>query len=421
MKYQPIIFGIIFILAVGCSKESDNQIRQMERTTNSNSISQARSDVEKLISMLPLTKASAEPRRITDTWSTSIETRSSETQHEVYVFNFNDSLGYALVSSDTRIGLIGLALEGTFDRLSNITNPGLIITLSNAQTVLSEIDTSDTPFEPEYQYGEWENVFYSPMYGYCPVKWGQLNPYNQYCPFEDSTRAYTGCVATAVAQLMSIYKYPAHYSSFSFNWNDMITDPFSTDYLGNYSVGILMRQLGTPNNLDMQYSTNGSSANPENIPRTLENFGFSNGGTLCNYASYAVINELQSGYPILIGGFDTRYTTIKTNIFGRIVDTSVSYGGGHRWLAHGLLDRRRPVYHYEHGSLVESYYEDYYYILCNFGWDGDSDGYYADWVFDTPAGPVYDESIITRGTTTTTECDSLNFKYHITTVLGIRK
>jgi hypothetical protein len=123
----------------------------------------------------------------------------------------------------------------------------------------------------------------------------------------------------------------------------------------------------------------------------------------------------------VIGGFDTRHKKVRKNIFGKVVSTSYSYEGGHRWLAHGMLNRRREVSRYEDGVLAGKYYENKYYILCNFGWDGEDDGYYANWAFDTNAGPVYSESIHTRGITTTTESDPLHFQFNITAVTGIRR
>ncbi|MCF0172800.1 MAG: C10 family peptidase [Bacteroidales bacterium] len=422
MKRHFAIILAISLLFVCCSKENDHTHTTEKKFSRFISISEAQKDVENLISDISATK-SIQRREISDSWTTSISTKSGDFIPEAYVFNFKDSLGYAIVSSDTRVGLIGFALEGIFDENSEISNPGLIVTLSNAQSVLARADSLDEPYgyEITYEYGEWENQFSTPIYGYCPVKWAQGSPYNQYCFTSDGQRAKTGCVATAVAQLMSIYQYPTSYSGFSFNWYNMISSPYTLDYYGNYSVGILMQQLGVTSNLDMDYGVLSSGASPENIPRTFVNFGYSNGGALSSYSTYLVASELESGYPVLLSGYDTRHTTIQTNIFGKVVSITYSYEGGHCWLAHGLLTRRRLVSRYEDGVFVGSYYQTNNYILCNFGWGGVDDGYYADWAFDTNAGPIYGETIATRGTTTTTESNPGFYEYHITSVTGIRR
>ena len=47
----------------------------------------------------------------------------------------------------------------------------------------------------------------SPLLG--DIKWDQSTPYNNMCPKYDGTNvAATGCVATAMAQVMMYWKYP---------------------------------------------------------------------------------------------------------------------------------------------------------------------------------------------------------------------
>ena len=75
-------------------------------------MSEARADIENLIAMIPSATNAADGRRvISDSWTTSVATKSVGSEAEVYVFNFKDSLGYAIVSNDARIGLIGLAMR----------------------------------------------------------------------------------------------------------------------------------------------------------------------------------------------------------------------------------------------------------------------------------------------------------------------
>jgi hypothetical protein len=51
------------------------------------------------------------------------------------------------------------------------------------------------------------------------TSWHQRDPYNQLCPIGYSGRSVVGCVATAAAQLMAYWKWPATgYSSYSYWW-----------------------------------------------------------------------------------------------------------------------------------------------------------------------------------------------------------
>ena len=66
-------------------------------------------------------------------------------------------------------------------------------------------------------------------FGHCLVQWGQDFPYNKYCTVQPGNiNVYTGCARVAVAQLMSIYKYPNsytnplyNYTTYYFDWNEM--------------------------------------------------------------------------------------------------------------------------------------------------------------------------------------------------------
>ena len=49
------------------------------------------------------------------------------------------------------------------------------------------------------------NVIY-PLLG--DIKWNQDSPYNDQCPTYNNQRTVTGCVATAIGQIMRYYRYP---------------------------------------------------------------------------------------------------------------------------------------------------------------------------------------------------------------------
>lgn len=62
------------------------------------------------------------------------------------------------------------------------------------------------------------------------TKWAQGSPYNNLCPkrkdLTDGTKCVTGCVATAMAQVMNYHKYPATgngYISYETNWSKSLS------------------------------------------------------------------------------------------------------------------------------------------------------------------------------------------------------
>ena len=114
--------------------------------------------------------------------------------------------------------------------------------------------------------------------------WGQGTPYNDKCPLSSSgKRCVTGCIATALAQIMYYHQWPdygngyheyecninsdannkvvlsADFSGTKYQWDKMRSTYSSTsdDVEANEAVATLMYQIGV--SLDMVYGENGSS------------------------------------------------------------------------------------------------------------------------------------------------------------------
>jgi hypothetical protein len=61
-------------------------------------------------------------------------------------------------------------------------------------------------------YGFLQNIVVGPL---CATHWDQNPPFNQYCPTFSGSPAPTGCVPTAMSQVMYFWKYPTNNSSYS--------------------------------------------------------------------------------------------------------------------------------------------------------------------------------------------------------------
>ena len=318
---------------------------------------------------------------------------------KLYILNFDDSKGFAIVSNDPRKGVLGLALSGTYEEDEPIDNPGFAIIMEQLEKyarIPTRVDSID-----HYEYGQWQETYYVPNTGYCPVKWSQGinagNQYNAYCPTINGLKCLAGCIPVAIAQLMSMYKYPSSYEAFSFNWNSMIANSAATDYNSEYYVGRLLQQLGSNQNLNVTYGISVSLAYYYDIPQTLSNFGFANGGNIgiLNYSHG--IQDLKNGYPIILTG----YTYL---------------GEGHTWLAHGVFERTRSYQGYsESGEILDYGTETIDYILHNFGWGGVADGYYMLGNYNTPCGPTYLDPSLSYSST-----GSYNYISNIICNYGIR-
>lgn len=88
----------------------------------------------------------------------------------------------------------------------------------------------------------------------------------------------------------------------------------------------------------------------------------------------ALINAIKLGRPVIVGGYYYR-THI---IFGIYL-----YEGGHFWVCDHLIIRTREKKGYSDGKLVRTEKEEQKLLHCNWGWNGDDNGYYLPTRFDT--------------------------------------
>lgn len=412
-----LIFAAVFIVA-SCSSED---IQQQTVKTDDDyliTIDEAKEDLLSLLVDIEATTSESRDaihRAIEGGFTTSLGKVMSRTDEQtplIHVFNFTDNNGFAIMSGDKRVpSLLALAENGSLTEDTEIENPGLAIFMAglNNQGPSRIKDKEPYPFvdpnDPDafIIYGEWENKIYGAN-GSCPVKWGQGVPYNKYCPEVNGLNCVTGCVATAVAQLMAIYKYPSSYNGFVFNWDEMTRTKIPLSDVAKNDVARIMQQLGLGNNLDMNYGLKQSGAKSKNIPRTMKSFGYSNGGELVDYYTNDIVSELKLGYPVLVSGVDP----IKEQ--------------GHQWLVHGLLERKRILELYTREGVYAGKYAQYeYYPLCNWGWNGAHDGYYLSKAFTNSPKYFDDGAGYSSDKDPYRNYDKPNYKENIKMLIGIRK
>ncbi|MBP3537508.1 MAG: C10 family peptidase [Muribaculaceae bacterium] len=422
VKYLSIA-AIVFAI-VSCNDDNDLQSVSNSKTEFNTKITieEARQNLIQILQDIDgqgLSR-SGKTRRIINEYSssfTSDKSRSEDSSALFHVFNFEDGQGFAIMSSDVRMPeLLALADSGSLSENQTIENPGLNIFLEglnklsiDSPFVIKPRDDDDLYMYTEYPfyiYGDFVNPIVYKPYGYCKVKWGQHSPYNNLCPMDDDERCPTGCVATAVAQIMSVHKYPQIYNDFAYDWENMTSYP-NANYCSlsaQYQIANLMIELGKHENLYMDYHHDRSGARMANVIRTFNNFGYSKTGNYKNYNEVTVVNELKNGYPIIIDGTNSNRRS-------------------HAWIGHGLMSLQRTVKKIQYGKVIERRTEYYWYIMCNWGWDGLADGYYASDVFNALKGAVYGDSSNTGNLSAPTSGTHPegDFITSIHTVTGIRK
>lgn len=467
-----LLYVTVFIITASCSEDryrSDKVTQNAIDSPYGISIDEARDMLLEIMDGMETTKSSVSlHRNISESYSvyrhSSGETKSGDEEPYIHIFNFDDESGFAIMSADRRVTpLLAYALSGNLEEGVEADNPGLNIYISMLEdyfdTAIKQRSSSLIVNTIDWNHSG-SPEFTVMVNGPCPVKWNQGYPYNYYCPKINGISTYTGCTATAVAQLMCCYRYPDSYNGYDFDWEKMIessnkedtvtyiggddehsfTGQFNPDVLLDepdeymLQVARLMQQVGLPENINIGYGTDGSSGGIGKTIRTFENFGYSSGGTEIINGLYesktnrdSVIQELSNGYYCIIRA-ESKYLGEET-LLPEPVDPNLHHPIGdndlwmfatnaHCWLLDGLL--KLSIYCDGAVSDIEYYYH------CNFGWGGHADGFYLSGVFDTGDGPEFSDQTKSDYAEPhypypDIESDPDNYSYYIGYVIGIRK
>ena len=190
------------------------------------------------------------------------------------------------------------------------------------------------------------------------TQWGQGDPYNLYCPYK-SGRCITGCVATAMAQLMYYYKHPVRGTGeHSYIWNDQeLSSDFSSHYydwenmftvnsasltdVQKQAVAQLMYDCGV--SVEAKYGVNLTEANI--YRQFVDYFGYDSSSAWIYKSSRSNVYWEKTINEELLAGRPVYYRGANEN------------DAGHLYVIDGCDDK------------------NYYHI--NWGWNGSQDGYFT--------------------------------------------
>ena len=248
-----------------------------------------------------------------------------------YVFNAGQNEGFVIVSGDDRaVTVLGYSDKGSFD-VDRIP--------SNMAAWLAGYEVQIMALQENGVSGSRKGVSKAPYASVAPivqVHWDQNSPYNMNCWLDlpgYHINAPTGCVATAMAQAMSVYQYPSATTAeipayiHSFHQGDASYDaiPANTpidwanldvvNYNGSEAdakkeaIANLMSYCGR--SVEMLYNGGGSSASVSDVPHALKTY-FGYGTQVAykkrNWSSSAadwnamIYNEVAAGRPVIYGG-----------------------------------------------------------------------------------------------------------------------
>lgn len=177
------------------------------------SFQQAKAIAEKQAALLGVTidqKAMTKARKQGDKGKMNLS------QQSYFVFPNANSKGFTIVSGDDRLPeIVGYSSQGSYDE--NNLPEGFISFMKAYQNLYNKVNLGDAEaLKNLAEIKAWRNKknasaastsAVAPLLG--NIEWDQTSPYNNMCPKYDSVHvAATGCVATAMAQVMAYYKYP---------------------------------------------------------------------------------------------------------------------------------------------------------------------------------------------------------------------
>ncbi len=294
-----------------------------------------------------------------------------------YVFNLNSTQGFVIISGDDIVDpILAYSNQGAFD-------PDHIP--AHVAAWLKGYDDQirfavEQNMQPTLQIkADWDlyktnntNPVYKSVKNVGPLvqtTWNQSPYYNDLCPYDNAAgdRAVTGCVATAMAQVLKYWNFPAQgagfnsyndpkygtqsadFGSTTYNWNGMpmvLNGP-------NTAIATLMYHCGV--SVNMTYgvaATGGSSA-----------YVVSTESPITNCAEYAL--KTYFGYPTTLSGkvrqnYDdaTWKNMMKADLDANrpLIYAGFGSGGGHCFVCDG----------YDNNGMFH----------FNWGWQGQFDGYF---------------------------------------------
>ncbi len=296
-----------------------------------------------------------------------------------YVFNVEDNGGFVIVSGDARTEeILGYSIEGNIDP-NNMPE--------NMRAWLKGYESQIRAIPDNYKTSKVSFFSGTPIEPIIKTHWGQKKPYNLETPTIDDQHCVTGCVATAMAQVMKYWQYPSATTTTIPSWCGLDEIPAGTaiewdnisisykDLDDNFyeiinddetqcsAVAQLMKLCGMAVHMDYGIDTSGALAT-DAMSAFKNYFGYQNEMYYVHQTDYSyenwlqlIYNELAQKRPVMYDGFTDPYALLFSN-------------QGHEFIVDGYSEA------------------DFFHI--NWGWDSYfSDGYFRlavhDYVYNSSA------------------------------------
>lgn len=292
-----------------------------------------------------------------------------------YVFS-NNGTGFIIISADDRITpVLGYSEKGVYTEIGKATNFDYFVHCYADQVKWVRESVYDTPADVS---ASWNNYLNGNL-DYTPNSttdagpllqsiWNQSPLYNELCPEDEDGpggHVVTGCVATAMSQIMYYYRFPlqgsgsrsyympdygtisANFGETYYDWDQMLNE--LTNGSGQCIPAVALLNFHAGVSVSMNYGPDASGAQSDDVPYALKTyFRYSSSVTYQEKGSMTQTQwenqftpNLDEKKPVYMSGHDPAQ-------------------GGHAWVCDGYqVNGTSKLFH------------------MNFGWGGYNDGYYS--------------------------------------------
>ena len=262
--------------------------------------------------------------------------KAAEARSLYYVFNVGNDKGFVIVAGDDAVSpILAYADRGDFSEREMAPAAKAMLDSYAQQIEMIQqnpslavaASTSDAAIEPLVQ-----------------TKWNQGAPYNYMCPTisGEEEQSVTGCVATAMAQIIYYHKYPVEQTkaipAYQLSSGDVIpgADPVTLNwdamqltYTGSEAVddpsalAVAQLMLLCGKSVQMDYSSYASGAVSESVPAALkEYFDYDGAAHMVYRDEYAnadwekmIYDELAAKRPVYLSGTSVSGTSVVGHAF----------------------------------------------------------------------------------------------------------
>ena len=274
-----------------------------------------------------------------------------------YVFNAEKKGGFVIVAGDDRMPeILGYAEHGNFDLSKAPDNVKWLFSYyADVARALKNVPENSAAAK-QLAARRRASKERPELVGLMKSEWDQAGIYNQHCPEINGEKTLTGCVATAMAQVVNFFQWPLNgvrqTVGYTLNKDEdkkpqitletLPTKKFNWYNMSEDDIAWLMRYCGQ--SVLMNYDLDESTSYSSYIPGALISvFNFSKGVDLASREEFtddeweqALYKEIELGRPVIYSGFKDK--------------------SGHTFVLHGFKDGK---------------------FLINWGWGGRMDGYFA--------------------------------------------